>query len=191
MRDSLDRKAAGAAGEVGTIPTIWEAAIPMSLAEPAPERSPVEELLEIMECHATDEEASLASYREIAETTQDPIVAFLMRMVLEDEDRHHTLLERMAATLRDSLAWRRSPDDLPSSILVDGRGLPETIAAIKEFAREERNGVKHLRALARENKRIHGGLFGLLLETMALDSEKHEMILHYIQDRLESEKATT
>jgi hypothetical protein len=188
MRDSVERQTAGAAVEVGTVPTLWEAAIPMGLAEPTPSRSPVEELLDIMENHAADEEESLASYRQIASSTTDPVVAFLMNMVLEDENRHHTLLERMAATLRDGLAWRRSPDDLPSSILVEGRGAAETIAAVKEFAKEERQGVKHLRALAREHRRMHGGLFTLLLETMALDSEKHELILHFIQERLEAEK---
>ncbi len=48
---------------------------------------------------------------------------------------------------------------------------------------KEEEGARHLRWLAAQHKRVYGGLFMLLLETVALDSEKHAHILRYLLRR--------
>ena len=80
-----------------------------------PPLSPDEYLLQALEAHLNAERASLAQYRALAESTQDPIVALIMGIVLEDEERHHTLLRRLAARLNDDLSWVQSWDALPAS----------------------------------------------------------------------------
>lgn len=49
---------------------------------------------------------------------------------------------------------------------------------------EENTGARYLRKLANEEKGIDAGLHSLLLEMMAMDSEKHARLLKFVHDRL-------
>jgi hypothetical protein len=91
----------------------------------------------------------------------------------------------MAARLRDTLQWTHSPEAIPT------RGLPldaeggELLAPVREYARQEREGARQARELAKQQRGLYNGLFELLLETMAADSEKHERILSFIARRIQ------
>jgi hypothetical protein len=155
--------------------------------------SPIERLLASMESHATQERESMDDYRRLVETVGDPVVAMLMRLVLEDEERHHALLQRMAVTLHDNLNWTHSSAALPTNAPAAAGQDPKVIQEAREtthaFIDEEREGARYLRKLAHDERDIHGGLFSLLLETMAMDSEKHEHVLRFIQRRLQQQEA--
>jgi hypothetical protein len=153
----------------------------------AEQGTPAERLLEAIESHLAEEVDSLAAYRRLAETGGDPLVALLMRLVIDDEERHHRLLQQMAARLHDGLSWSHSPDALPSGTPVAGAASSEAIAATLAFIREEHEGARELRRLARDEHRFADGLFSLLLETMATDSDKHERILRFILARFEAQ----
>jgi hypothetical protein len=77
--------------------------------EDEPARGPVagtfEWILEAIERHARAEQDALAEYAFVAEASADPVVALVMRLILEDEERHHGLLRRIETTLRDALNW--------------------------------------------------------------------------------------
>ena len=51
---------------------------------------------------------------------------------------------------------------------------------------EENTGARYLRKLANEEKGIDAGLHSLLLEMMAMDSEKHARLLQFVQARLDA-----
>src|ERR1051326_1667367 len=70
-----------------------------------PNSGSVEWLLDAVERHANAELESLDQYRYIAETSGDPVIALVMRLILDDEQRHHGLLKRIEASLRDALDW--------------------------------------------------------------------------------------
>ena len=138
-----------------------------------------ERLLRALEAHAAAEAESVAAYERLANQSGDPLVELLMNLVLEDEHRHHRLLERMAGNLDGGT---------PSG---DGEGREgsapeEAVLSTRTLIREEREGARYLRHLARQEPRLHDGAYALLLETMARDSEKHEHILRFILRRLES-----
>ena len=80
-----------------------------------PERGTVEWLLKAVEQHATAEAEALGQYEQLAEASGDPVVALVMRLILEDEERHHGLLKRIEASLHDALYWSHSPNSLPTS----------------------------------------------------------------------------
>jgi hypothetical protein len=160
---------------------------PLLASAPEPgDHSLFEHLLAAVETHVAEEADAVAAYRRLSETSPDPVVALLIRLVVEDEDRHHALMARIAGGLRDGLYWTHSAESLPKS----PRPLPavaaETLTGVQDFARQEHEGVREMQALAHDMQRVHDGLDSLLLETMALDSQKHERILRFIAKRLGS-----
>ena len=167
-------------------PTFPDQAVLFGMIADAPETPLVERVLEAFERHAASEADSIGLYAEIAQTSPDPVIALLMSLVHEDELRHHGLLERMAARLRDDLRWTHSPEALPSGVIPRTAGPNETPEVVHNLAKEEHEGVDHLRRLAREVSTLHNGLLALLLEMMALDSEKHEKVMRFIARRLET-----
>src|SRR6266540_1214646 len=75
----------------------------------------VEWLLEAVERHASSEVDALELYARIADESGDPVVAPVMRRILDDEHRHHSLLKLIESSLRDALNWSHSPSSLPNS----------------------------------------------------------------------------
>ena len=144
----------------------------------------VEWLLNAVERHANAEKDALEQYDYIGGASGDPTIALVMRLILDDETRHHGLLKRMQATLSDALNWTHSPDALPSTGTPQHPVAKDLASATSELINEERTGAKYLRELARQQKGIDAGLHSLLLEMMAMDSEKHARLLQFVHDRL-------
>src|SRR5262245_63089729 len=108
-------------------------------------------MLHVLQAHTAGEQDTLVTYHRLETTTPDPLAAMLMRLVLEDEERHHGLLERMAARLRDSLNWTRSPDALPTRDALLDASTPATLEAYRRAIRDEQEGARTLRALAQRD----------------------------------------
>ncbi len=144
----------------------------------------VEWLLDAVERHASAERDALDQYEYIGSASGDPVIALVMRLILEDEERHHGLLKRIQVTLGDALNWTHSPDALPQTGTPRqpvGRDLSMATRALTE---EDRTGARYLRDLAHQERNIDAGLHSLLLEMMAMDSEKHARLLQFVQNRL-------
>jgi hypothetical protein len=109
-----------------------------------------------------------------------------MRLILDDEERHHWLLGRIAAGLRDALTWTHSPDALPSAATPPAATSAEVVSLARVLIREEQEGARGLRELAARERGIDGGLDSLVLEIMAHDSEKHARLLQFVERRLAS-----
>ena len=88
-----------------------------------PAELPLDRLLAAFDRHITSEADTVAAYRELAERTADPVVALLMRQVVDDEERHHGMLRSMAARLRDTLERTHSLEAVPT------RGTPSEAQA--------------------------------------------------------------
>ncbi|MBI4491867.1 MAG: universal stress protein, partial [Chloroflexi bacterium] len=144
----------------------------------------LQRMLDALGAHIAAETDSLAAYRQLAETIPDPMVALLLRLVIDDEERHHRLLARMAGSLCSDLRWARAAEALPTGPARRGEMAAEAVAALEAFIQEEQEGARHLRHLACQEAHFHDGLFALLLEVMAMDSEKHERVLHFVLERL-------
>lgn len=147
------------------------------------ELSESELLLHVLERHVRSEEESMAAYRQIG-SVGDPVVAMLMELVIEDELKHHDLLQRMALRLRNDIELASSPDALNASP-AHPHGMAEVVAVVRHYVKDEREGARIMKRLARDNDGLYGGVFSLLLEVMVRDSEKHEAILRFILRRLD------
>jgi rubrerythrin len=159
-------------------------------SEHGAQRGTVEWLLDAVERHATAEADALDQYEYIATASGDPIVALVMRLILEDEERHHGLLKRIEASLRDALNWTHSPNALPASGMPEQPVASQLAAAARALIEEERTGAHYLRGVAHLEKDIDSGLHTLLLEMMAMDSEKHARLLQFVHDRLAARART-
>lgn len=147
-------------------------------------------LVDAIERHAAAESAALGQYHYLAEQSDDPIVALIMRLILEDEERHHTLLTRIATTLRDALNWTYSPNALPESrgTALSASAQADLIAMARALVEEEQTGARALRRLADRGQGLGDGLDELLLDMMAMDSDKHARLLQFVQKRLERQR---
>jgi rubrerythrin len=152
--------------------------------EHGPQRGTLEWLLDAVERHATAERDALDQYESIGVASGDPVIALVMRLVLEDEERHHGLLKRIEASLRDALNWTHSPNALPASGTPQQPVPSDLAAATRVLIEEEHTGARYLRGVAHLEKDIDSGLHSLLLEMMAMDSEKHARLLQFVLNRL-------
>jgi hypothetical protein len=162
--------------------------LPLKISEThGPEPGSIEWLLNAVEHHASAEADALIQYEELAEASGDPIIALVMRLILDDEQRHHGLLKRIEASLRDALYWSHSPASLPTSSTPHKPRRTDLAAIARGLVAEEHGGARKMRELADREKGIGGGLHSLLLEMMAMDSEKHARLLQFVQDRLHAQ----
>src|ERR1700732_847597 len=90
--------------------------LPFKISESiGPQAGTTEWIVSAVDHHAAAEAESLVQYEQLAESSGDPVVALIMRLILEDEVRHHGLLKSIEASLRDALWWSHSPAALPTS----------------------------------------------------------------------------
>jgi hypothetical protein len=132
------------------------------------------------------EQDALAQYEYVRTASGDPVIALVMQLILEDEQRHHGLLKRIEATLRDALDWTHSPAALPSSTAPRLPLPAHLVETTNALIKEERTGAHYLRELAHRNKDASAGLQSALIEIMAMDSDKHARLLQFVHDRLAS-----
>lgn len=91
----------------------------------------------------------------------------------------------MQATLSDALNWTLSPSALPAASVPRQPLAGDLVAITRALVNEEHSGAWIMRDLAQTEKGIDSGLDSVLLEMMAMDSEKHARLLQFVQQRLE------
>lgn len=142
-----------------------------------------EDLLHGVERHADEEQEAILAYGALAQRTPDPALRVLLELLIADERKHHELFRSIAARLRDDLDWKVSAGALPvAGASVAGDAADRTF--LLNAARDERRGAGELRRLARDRADLNGGLFSVLVGSMADDSEKHARILTYAAARI-------
>ena len=147
------------------------------------ETSEVERLMKEFETHETHEAVFVRRYREIFQTMHNPLVKFLVELILADEEKHHKVLESMTSTLKGALTWTRFENAIEGLCNL-GQQKDEILNVTEEFIRAERKEIVEYRKLMRPSKRYYQGLFTLFLAAMIHDSEKHIEILEFLRQKL-------
>ena len=156
---------------------------------PAPSMS--DRLVRALEAHVAAEAQDLADCQKLAEQTSDAVVRMLVGMIVEDERRHHSLLGLMINRLHEELEFVPSTSPLPvpsDASSTHSEGAAEMASVLRALIRDEHEGARHVRHLARQDANLYDGLYALLLETIARDSEKHATILRYLLQRTENSR---
>ncbi|MDA8035023.1 MAG: hypothetical protein M0T71_12775 [Actinomycetota bacterium] len=140
-----------------------------------------QELYDQLTQHVATEGAVLGGYQQLAEDAGSPDIAYLARLIADDEERHHRIFEELARSVRAE-AQLASPDAGVPSIPITRRD-PEALLQATErllaLEHEDRRALKELRRSLRPVASTT--LWALLVETMELDTRKHIAILRYIR----------
>jgi rubrerythrin len=130
--------------------------------------------------HVREELAFLQQYEDLAGHVGDVGIEFLLRLILEDEHRHHTLFEEMTE------AATQGGDTIPAPPTPAAATARALLEPTERFLEAERDDQAQLRRLRKELKPARDDtLWPLLVELMEIDTEKHIKILEYLRRRLE------
>ncbi len=125
----------------------------------------------------------LATYEELASSSPDEGVRYLVNLILEDERRHHRLL----AELSNGMAW--GVVEPPASALPHA---PRAIsgALLDQTKRLRKAEEDDYRALQRLKRRLRPyadtTMWMLVIDLMMLDTKKHATILRFLERRRKS-----
>jgi rubrerythrin len=133
--------------------------------------------------HVDSEREILQDYERLAEATESPAFAYLARLILDDERRHHQQLHDLAETIRTTSMLTGEPSPIPD--LGGFRADRDKILAETErfLAAEERDN-RDLERLAKEMSNVRNTtVWQLIIRLIQQDNEKHRHILRFIRDR--------
>lgn len=145
--------------------------------------SAVERLMNEFSSHESQEAHFTKRYKEVVEKSQNPLVKFLLQLIITDEEKHHAVIHAMVSTLKGGLNWTR-PEDAIRGFYELGAEKDELLKLTEEFAALEKKGIKEYKELIKASKGYYRGLFALLLGSMIHDSEKHAEILEFLVEKL-------
>jgi len=138
-------------------------------------------LLEMLESHAHEEAEVEGEYRALVEHVEAADVQFLIKLILEDEERHHRWFGQLASSVTALTTGDRQPD-IPWLGKLEARD--ELREATKRFLKVERADAKGLRHLMKELQDVEETtMWALLVKIMLLDTQKHVEILRFIEQR--------
>lgn len=147
------------------------------------EISEVERVMNAFEAHESEERKFTRRYKEIAEKSKNPLVKFLLELIISDEEKHHAVTHAIVSTLKGSLSWTR-PEDAITGLYELAEEKDELLRLTEDFIQLENDGIKEYKNLMKECNHYYRGLFTLLLKTMIDDSEKHVEILEFLRKSL-------
>ena len=132
--------------------------------------------------HMRREGAMLEEYVAIAEGTESKALAYLVNLLVEDEHRHHRFFSELASSLKSEAELSGVAPVIPrlDLRLVDKA---ELVTTTKRLLEHEQSDAAELKRLHKELKDLQDTtLWGLLVQIMQRDTEKHIAILRFVSD---------
>lgn len=138
-----------------------------------------------LQAHVREEEQFLHAYRELAARIDDRGVRLLVELIVEDEERHHALMARMAADARGEAGG-----DATAAPEFSADDVQRLLAPTEHFLAAEREDRRRLRDLSRALRPLRDEhLWPLIVELMEIDTRKHVRILEYLRGGLRSARS--
>ena len=142
-----------------------------------------QDLYDHLVSHVENERDVLVAYQELADNTDSPAFAYLARLILDEERRHHQLLADLAETIRRSAELSSEPLPIPDlgMFRVDRERILEQTEWYLDVERDDQKQLARLRKELRDVRDTT--LWELIVRLIQHDNEKHRMILEFIHDR--------
>jgi len=137
------------------------------------------ELFDHLIAHVEQEDKLISAYERLAAEAGGH-VAYVLGLITEDERRHHRLFEEWCNALRSVAEFREVEPQVPS--LTKTAQPDEILAAVRRFLAVEHSDAKDLARLKKLVKpELDVTLWGLLLDVMAIDTQKHITLLRFLE----------
>lgn len=137
-------------------------------------------LVELLARHGSEEGKLLAVYEELAKSTSNKAVQYLINLILDDERRHHRLL----ADVANAMAWESLNGDVSATPPLTPQADRALLEHTRKLRRAERDDHKQLRELRKRLRPFADTtMWALIVDMMVLDTEKHMAILRFIEQR--------
>ena len=142
------------------------------------------ELFAHLSGHAAREGAILEEYAQAATATKSKALAYLVEILMEDERRHHRWFADLASSLEADASFSGTEPAVPRMDF--HRADRVAVRAVTErLLDHEKADEKELDRLQRELRDVSGTtLWGLLVELMQRDTDKHIAVLTFVKKHL-------
>lgn len=132
--------------------------------------------------HIIMEQALLEEYVNAAAQTESKALAYLINLLVEDERRHHSLFKQLAQSLKSTAELNRQSPDVPGMDL--GReNRADVLEVTGRLLDREESDKRELKRLQKEVSDVKDTtLWGLLIELMERDTDKHIAILRFVHE---------
>ncbi len=139
------------------------------------------EMFSFLTDHVRLESAMLADYVATAEATESKALSYVMNLLVEDERRHHRYFNELASSLKSEAELSGVEPVIPRLDL-DRIGRADLLAATKELLEQEKSDITELKRLRKQLQDVKDTtLWGLLVDIMLRDTEKHIAILKFVE----------
>ena len=131
--------------------------------------------------HIDGEVEALQAYEALAESTDSPSFAYVARLILDDERRHHQLLRDLAETIRIDASLTNEPTPIPELGLYrsDRQAIVDATRRLLAIEREDDRALQRLAKELRDFKDTT--LWQLVIRILQADNAKHRTILEFIE----------
>ena len=158
--------------------------MPLGFKPRVDEISAIERLKASLENHMAEEGKFLEVYGAAVAKHESPLVQFILKLILADEETHHSVLRRVTSALDADLTWRKDGNHLPKLGAMGAAEKKRLRDLTDEFIAEEKHGIAQCKSLMKMGEDCYGGLLTMLLGTMVHDSQKHITMLRFIRKQL-------
>lgn len=144
------------------------------------------ELLSHLYNHAAHEAALLDEYVQAAGTTESKALAYLIEILMEDERKHHRWFGELASSLQTDATLSGADPTIPRMDFhrADRATVRDVTDRLLEHEKADERELKRLQREMRDLKDTT--LWGLLVELMQRDTDKHIAILHFVKKHLDT-----
>lgn len=140
---------------------------------------PEGKLISVLSTHRERESAALDSYRRLVAQHEDEGIRYLGTLILEDEERHHDMIDEMLNSVRSFMEDLDIEPSVPSSLYRVSDDLLTETERLLDF---EKADLAELRRLKNDFKdEASYPLLHLLVKLIIRDTRKHIDILKFIR----------
>jgi rubrerythrin len=131
--------------------------------------------------HLEAERGLLEEYSAVAERSPSKAFSYLVKLLIEDEIRHHRLFAELASSLRTDAELRREDPVVPYMDFVQA-DRAAILDATKQLIANEEKDARELKRLQHELRAVKDTtLWSLLVDLMQRDTQRHIAILRFVR----------
>ncbi len=139
--------------------------------------------------HVERERGLLQEYRAAAQTSPSKAMRYLVNLLVEDEIRHHQIFKELAESLKAEAELAGREPSIPYLDLNQAANREAVLDLTDQLLEKELEDAQELKRLAHELRSVKDtSLWGLLVDLMQRDTEKHIAVLRFAKKHTKRSK---